>query len=542
MTSASRDRLRALALVGAVALLARLVVLPFAGSDGGDAPSRVWIAQHWMDHPKLITEGVWGPLHFYLLALAMSVIPDPLYGPAVLGVVLSCASALLMYRFVELELGEPRLALVVGLAYALYPISIRNGVSVRSETPFAFFLLVTIIALARARRPDGTGIHAAVAGVALTLGAMLRYEAWMLVPALAAVLWPKPKLALVFVTLAMIHPVFWMIGNAVHHGDPFFSVAAASGFELHAMGRATRGGNALLAQTLIYPGVVLVGLGLPAGLLSAAGALRAMGTKSKLAIWLIPLGFVLALQCLAILRGSLVPKLNYTETAGTLLLPFLAVAIQPLHPERWAAPRLAASAVALYAVNAVFGCGPCLARIGLGSLAMSPVPRVPNQPVAARLAPLIRANLPPDGGFISDDYGTGATRYVALLTRVRPERMFLVCHLAHRPPDADSLAAFVSRYPQGLLLTRSNSSFSADYGFAARTTAGAFGDAAITLTLLGGVDWPGRRPARLSLFHYSLKDPETHPSTRVDDALWLAPGCSPQSNARASKDEDGETD
>jgi hypothetical protein len=123
--------------------------------------------------------------------------------------------------------------------------------------------------------------------------------------------------------------------------------------------------------------------------------------------------------------------------------------------------------------------------------------------------------------------------------------MFLVCHLAHRPPDADSLAAFVSRYPQGLLLTRSNSSFSADYRFAvaARTTAGAFGDAAITLTLVAGVDWPARQPARLSLFHYSLKDPAAHPSTRVDDALWLAPGCSPQSTAQASKDgEDGETD
>jgi hypothetical protein len=543
MTSASRDRLRALALVGAVALLARLVVLPFAGSDGGDAASRVWIAQNWMDHPRLITEGVWGPLHFYLLALVLSVVPDPLYGPAVLGVVLSCASALLMYRFVELELGEPRLALVVALAYALYPISIRNGVSVRSETPFAFFLLVTMIALAKARRPDGTRGHAAVAGIALTLGAMLRYEAWMLLPALAAVLWRKPKFALVFVTLAMIHPVFWMIGNAVQHGNPLFSIAAASGFELHAMGRAARGWGALLARTLTYPGVVLVGMGLVVGLLSAAGALRAMGTRSKIAIWLIPSAFLLGLQCLAILRGSLVPKLNYTETAGTFLMPFLAVALQPLHLERWAAPRLAGFAVALFAANAVFACEACLARVGLGSLAMSPVPRVPNQEVTAQLAPLIRANLPPGGGLISDDYGTGATRHVALLARMRPERLFLVCHLARRPPDADSLAAFVSRYPQGLLLARSNSSFSADYGFAAGTTSSRFGDAAITLTPLAGVDWPGRQPARLRLFHYSLIDPKAHPPTRLSDALWLAPGCSPQSNAQTSKDdENGETE
>ena len=47
MISASRDRLRALALVGAVALLARLVVLPFAGSDGG--------GHHWAIVASLVT-------------------------------------------------------------------------------------------------------------------------------------------------------------------------------------------------------------------------------------------------------------------------------------------------------------------------------------------------------------------------------------------------------------------------------------------------------------------------------------------------------
>jgi len=531
---------RAFALVGAVALLARLAVLPFAGSDGGDAPSRVWIAQDWMAHPTLITEGLWGPLHFYLLALVMWVIPDPVHGPAVVGVLLSSASALLMYRFVEIEVGEPRLALVVALAYALYPISIRNGVSVRSETPFVFFLLVTMIALATARRPDGTWRHAAVAGVSLTLGAMLRYEAWMLLPVLAAVLWRKPKLALVFVALALIHPVFWMIGNAVQHGNPFFSIAAASEFELHAMGGSALGWRALLARTLTYPGLVLRGMGLVVGLIAAAGALRALGARSRIATWLIPPAVLLGLQCLAILRGSLVPKLNYTETTGTLLMPFLAVALQPLHLEGWSAARLTRFAVALLAANAIFACEACLAQVKLRALAMSPVPRVPNQQVAVRLAPLIRANLPPGGGLISDNYGSGATRHVALLARVRPERMFLVCYLAHRPPDADSLAAFVSLYPQGLLLARSTSSFSSDYGFAPGATSGSFGGAAVTLTPLLGVDWPGRQPARLSLFRYSLVHPETHPPTHMGDALWRAPGCTPLIQPQMTEDDDTE--
>jgi hypothetical protein len=543
MTSASRARLRALVLVGSVALLARLAALPFAGSDGGDAASRVWIAQHWMEHPTLITEGVWGPLHFYLLALVMWIIPDPVYGPTVLGVVLSSASALLMYRFVEIELGDSRLALVVALAYALYPIGIRNGLSVRSETPFAFFLLVTMIALARARQPDGTWRHAVIAGIALTLGAMLRYEAWMLLPLLAAVLWRKPTLALLFVVVALIHPVFWMIGNAVQQGNPFFSLTAASEFELHAMGRSSLGWRTLLVRAVTYPGIVLRGMGLVVGIIALAGVLRALGTRQRVAIWLIPPGVLIVLQCLAILRGSLVPKINYTETTGTLLMPFVAVALQPLRLARWSAPRLVRFAVAVLAANAIFACEACLARVKLRGLAMSPVPRIPNQNVALRLVPLISANLPQGGGLISDDYGTGATRHVALLARIRPERMFLVCHLAHRPPDADSLAAFASLYPHGLLLVRSTSSFSSDYGFAPGASSGRFGDVTITLAPVGALDWPGRRPARLSLFRYSVVDPEVHPPMRVEDGLWRAPGCSPSTTAhmrRYNEDDDGE--
>ncbi|HEU4953338.1 MAG TPA: hypothetical protein VFT28_02135, partial [Gemmatimonadales bacterium] len=229
------------------------------------------------------------------------------------------------------------------------------------------------------------------------------------------------------------------------------------------------------------------------------------------------------------------PKLNYTETAGTLLMPFLAIALQPLHVERWSAARLSRFVVALLAANAIFACEPCLSQVRLPAVAMSPVPRVPNQQVAQRLARLIRANLPPGGGLISDNFGTGATRYVALLARVRPERMFLVCYLAPRPPDADSLAAFVSLYPQGLLLTRSASSFSSDYGFAPGATAGTFGDATVSLTSLAEEDWPGRHPERLSLFRYSLVHPEAHAPTHPGDALWRAPGCTPLSNPQGQE-------
>src|SRR6266540_2099251 len=230
------------AAVVVLALAARLSALPFATTDGGDAPSRVWAGWEWLSHPRLLTHGVWGPLHTYLIALSLSIVPDPVHSPVALSVLFSVASAAGLYWFVRLELGESRAALLVGLTYAVYPIAIRNGVSVRSETPFVFFLLLAMIGLARARGEAGAWRHAAAGGIALTLASMLRYEAWMLLPLLALPLRRRPRLMLIFAACALAHPVLWTIGNWLHSGDPFYGFTAAARWELESMGRGRLGG------------------------------------------------------------------------------------------------------------------------------------------------------------------------------------------------------------------------------------------------------------------------------------------------------------
>src|SRR5687768_7275517 len=79
--------------VAFAAVAARVAVLPFAAADGGDATARTWSAWEWMLDPRPITHGIWGPLHTYLLALAMAVTPDPVNAPIALGIVVSVAAA-----------------------------------------------------------------------------------------------------------------------------------------------------------------------------------------------------------------------------------------------------------------------------------------------------------------------------------------------------------------------------------------------------------------------------------------------------------------
>jgi hypothetical protein len=262
----------ALGLLLALLLAAgRVVFLPLATTDGGDSVSRVWQSISWLEDPHLITHGLWGPLHFYLVAFALWIWPDPVHGPVGLHVLIGVATPLLVYAFTRTAIAGPRAALLVAIAYALYPIAIRNSLSVRSEVPFVLLLLCAMIFVELARRDGGSWKHALVAGASLTLAAMLRYEAWMLIPFFALLLWRKPRLMGAFIACALIHPVFWMVGNGIHYGDPLYSVNAASGWEREGMGKAMIPLSTRIVRALEYPVVILRGMTFPMGVIAVAG-------------------------------------------------------------------------------------------------------------------------------------------------------------------------------------------------------------------------------------------------------------------------------
>ena len=502
----ARSHIVPLAVVVLTAAAARLLVLPFATTDGGDAPSRVWSAWSWLGDPHLITHGVWGPLHTYLIAASLALWSDPVYAPVALGILFSVASAAVMYGFVQVEFASPRAAVLVALTYALYPIAIRNGVSVRSETPFAFFLLLAMAGVARARRSDGSWRHAAAAGLALTGASMLRYEGWMLIPLIAVLLRHRPRLLLAFCGCAAIHPIGWMIGNAAHYGDPFYSISYASRWELETMGRQAIARTALIRKAAAYPLVILSGMTAPLAAIAVAGAACAAATRHPARGWLVPLCGLAGLWMLAVARGSLVPKLNYTETAGTLLFPFAAVIYEYVGVRRRAPAAFAGLAVGLAGITALLSCRACLDRVGLGFLAgVPPVPSIENQAIALQLPPLLTEAIEQDSpALVSDHYGWGAPRYVALLTRLPRHRMFLAPGAPGQQLNGDSLAQFLTTNPRGVLIAMSGSRFSTALGISPAAESAQFRGVRIGLEPLRTLPWPGRKPAELLVFRYHL--------------------------------------
>jgi hypothetical protein len=242
----------------------------------------------------------------------------------------------------------------------------------------------------------------------------------------------------------------------------------------------------------------------PRCLLSLAGAALALVTRHRARVWLIPLCGLMALWMAAAARGSLVPKLNYTQTAGTLLFPFLAVIYERLGGRRWPGVAFAGFTVGLLAAAALSICRPCLDRFGLGKLAgTSPVPTIENQPIALTLPPILLASME-DGhsALISDHYGWGASRYVALLTRVPPARIFLGPGAPNRHLEVDSLSQFLVRNPQGVLIALSGSRFSGELGLGPGAVMATAGMMTLALERVRDVPWPGKPDGVLTVFRY----------------------------------------
>lgn len=491
LSTRSRDIVAVVA-ISILALGARLAVLPFATTDGSNSAARVWMAWEWLDDPAVITHGDWGPLHFYLIGAVLALTDDPVMAPVLLHVLFGVGAAVLFYVFVRLEFAGPNSALLVGLAFALYSVLLRASVAVRAESPFVFFGLACMVLLALARKREHPIAWAAAAGLMLTLASALRYEGWMLTPLLALLLWPRIGAMLVFVAVASLHPVFWMIGNQVAYGDPLFGIRFAQTWELESMGRAELSLAERLRQALGFASSLARGLTPLAALLSFIGGVIALLRHRRAALWLIPPIGLFGLLLWSVANATLVPKSSYTAMTGTMVLPFAALVFVAAGAERWRGTLVGIAALATVAAMALGSCERCFSTVGLEALrGTSPVPSFANQDTASDLARIVADSLgDPPAGIVSDFYGYDGTDWVLLLSRIHPNRKFLAPWGPYQPLDEGELAAFARAHPEGLLVMRPGSRFARQIGLdPARGVADLAGNP-VRIEPIASVAWP----------------------------------------------------
>ena len=460
------DRLTVLGLM-ALGVVPKLAALPFAMTTEADAVSRVWIAWRWLGQPEWISHGVWGPLHTYMLAAALFVYPDPVVAPAILNVLLSTATAILLYLLVRDAFGR-RAGGLVAAAYCFYPVAFRNSLMAVSEVPFTFFLVLSLWLLQRAERRaarvagNASGWATALAaGLTLTLAGMLRYEAWAAIPLLGWQLRRRPVLLATFAAAALAFPAIWMIGNHVHHGDALYSVHRAAYLQIELGGyNEDLTLTGIVKRLVYYPAALGLGLTPPVALAALAGL--AVGLRRRLPMpWVVPLLGLLAIFIVQALRGDLLLRGRYSIVLGTLLLPCAAALYAAVHPTAHGGgrrrPWLEIALIAAMLPSAYLGVQ--VAPRFLNSIFLYDILPVPRpDPATYRLAAAARAHLQGDqDAFVADFMGWRESYGIALETRLHPDRIWIA---PERPGDdarALALIALVERYPNGLLLLRQGS-------------------------------------------------------------------------------------
>lgn len=485
-----------MAIVIAVALAVRLLLVPYASQDTNDHASRIFIAWRWAEEPFLFLHGRWPTLHFMLVGPVIRLFDDPLRAPVLLHVFIGSLLPGVLYAFTAREFRVARAALAVGLCVALYPIAVRTSLEVLAQAPFSLCLALTLLALSKAREADASSGYAIAAGIALTLGTQLRTEGWALIPLFALTLWPHRHKMLLFAAVAAVGPVAAMVANGLYYGQPLFPLTEASDIMRNDVGAAHFSFADRIHQPLALLSGFVTGMTPLFALCAGIGAVACVVRRQTQARWLIPFAGVAVLMALAAAAGTLIPKAIYTESLGVLLAPFLApflisapVSSSP-RLERGIYAVLIGSMVAFVIVGAVRSIPDAthLRRLvaWVPNLAETPLPTFTSKADADRLAAIVRSHAKPHDAVIIDNLRSPATYYLGLHSGMQPDRVYLASGQAAVPLDdrleADSrplrlraqplrgtepadIEGFMRQHCTGLLVLQPGSRFSAWMGF-----------------------------------------------------------------------------
>jgi 4-amino-4-deoxy-L-arabinose transferase-like glycosyltransferase len=329
----------------AAALLPRLLLLPVNENLYGDAVTRTELAERWVREPHLITsfgDGAWqyGPLHLYLVGLALEVFADKALAGRVVSLVFGVLSVVPLFALTRRLFGW-RAGVWAGLAFSVWGMHVQFSTTAAGEA-LALFLMLWVFALyAEGLEENRLGPLFGAAAV-LNLACATRYEAWLFIPLLTAALlmWGEDRVAAItravgFGLLCLPFPLLWMQGNELAHQEgPLYPIRVLEG--LHAgwvrEGVARVGELRHRLESLAFwPGVALLTLSPGVAVLGAVGMGRVWRTRPE-ARWLVLAAVVPAAYFTfrAAVLLDFMPFGRFTVTELALLLPFVVPGFEAL--------------------------------------------------------------------------------------------------------------------------------------------------------------------------------------------------------------------
>ncbi|MHB8877661.1 MAG: ArnT family glycosyltransferase [Myxococcaceae bacterium] len=329
---------RVVALLLGVALLPRLLLLAVNENLYGDAVIRTELAERWWARPHWIAsfdDGAFqfGPLHLYLMAFAVKLVPAREHAGRVLSLVFGVLTVWPLHALTRRLFGW-QAAVWACLAFAAWGIHLQLSTTAASEA-LGLFLVMWMLALFAQGLEENRFAPIAYAAAVLNLACATRYDAWLMIPLFCGLLLlgDKDRIAAVtravfFGFLCLPFPLAWMQGNELDKGSALYPVHFIDQFHVawFQEGVALWGDIPYRLQNLFFwPGVALFTLTPLVALFGAAGMVRSWRERRDLR-WLLWVAWLPAAYFTfrSTVLGSFVPLGRFAVNQVALLLPFVA--------------------------------------------------------------------------------------------------------------------------------------------------------------------------------------------------------------------------
>lgn len=448
-------------------LAVRSIILPWSQTIHADAVSRVFLAWEWLANPHYIVNGYWGPLHHYLTAFALWLLPDWVIAPKVLNIFLASLSILPLYGFTKNVFGSRSGAVYVSLIYGFSPVVMHNSFQALAGVMYAFFVLSSMYFLSEGIKQNGKLVYAMLAGIAITMAAATRYESWVVIATftLVGLLFRQLKFTVVFWCFAMLFPASWMIGNQIAYGDFLYSVNQNDVWNIQKEGINDNVDEILQMQRIIFfPFSLMVNISPIALLLIlvaiVSSAIRRTISRAQL-IWLIPFLALAAIFMQKAYAGTLMMQHRFIITWIILLLPFLALAFNNPRFTGLKNVLMLVAVITLVPMSFKWGWIDYREHVGDGVLGKAlngmnadnsheyeAIPLLRDEATDFLVAG-IRANARSTDGLFLDFIGWDRTYYVALRAKTRG---VLADGAKYGEVDYENFNQYLGANPQGLIL------------------------------------------------------------------------------------------
>jgi len=313
-------------------MLVRVVSFLLSQDAGGDALARVQLTAQWLQNPMLRFHfDVWLPLHFWMTAALSILVGDVEVGCRILSLVLGTASVGAIWLLAN-ELDGVDTAIISTIVFAFYSLHIAYSVTSSCDVPYLFFAIAGMALFFCARRAHKESLFLS-SGLLLTVGAGIRYEAWIIIFALNAILLFRRQFRAlsVFLPASGAWPVFWMIHEWVTLGHPLYSPALNYSYvaqDLSFYGTSLR---YRLSLPVVVSLITLTPLAVLGAICSVPWILKKRGPLAEFAFVFF---FYAAIQFYQIAAGGTMSYARYTLTLGTMTAVLAGVGLSRVFPYR----------------------------------------------------------------------------------------------------------------------------------------------------------------------------------------------------------------